>query len=104
MAAGFTGPLITMGMALGAIINSAAGGDPASPTYYGYMACGMAAMLSTTLNIPLASIALTVTVFGTSYILPAVAGSSIAFILFKGNTVYTYFAASEERRANGNHE
>ena len=68
------------------------------------MACGMAALLSTTLNIPLAAIALTITVFGTSYILPAVTGSSIAFILFKGNTVYTYFAASEERRANGNNE
>jgi CIC family chloride channel protein len=104
MTAGFTGPLITMGMALGAMVNIAAGGDPATPAYFGYMACGMAALLSTTLNIPLAAIALTMTVFGTSYILPAVTGSSIAFILFKGNTVYTYFAASEERRANGNNE
>jgi CIC family chloride channel protein len=102
MSAGFTGPLVTMGMTLGALVSLAAGTEPASAAYYAYMACGMSALLSTTLNIPLAAIALTMTVFGTSYILPAVTGSSIAFILFKGNTVYQYFGAAAAHGSKGN--
>lgn len=91
MSAGYTGPLIIIGMTLGALVGIASGAEPTSAAYYGYMACGMAALLSATLNIPLAAIALTITVFGTSYILPAVTGSSIAFILFKGHTVFQYY-------------
>jgi CIC family chloride channel protein len=99
MSAGFTGPLIIIGMTLGALVSIAAGADPASPVYYGLMACGMASLLSTTLNIPLAAIALTTTLFGTSYILPAVTGSSIAFILFKSSTIYHYDPESGSRPA-----
>jgi len=102
MSAGFTGPLIIIGMALGALVSVAAGAEPASASYYGYMACGMAALLAATLNIPLAAIALTMTVFGTSYILPAVTGSSIAFILFKGYAVYQYRDSPPSRGSNGN--
>jgi CIC family chloride channel protein len=104
MSAGFTGPLILIGMTLGALTSLAAGVDPTSAAYYGYMACGMAAVLSATLNIPLAAIALTMTVFGTSYILPAVTGSSIAFILFKGHAVYTYYGTTPSQESTGNDE
>ncbi len=102
MSAGFTGPLIIIGMTLGALISMAAGADPTSATYYGYLACGMAAILSATLNIPLAAIALTMTVFGTSYILPAVMGSSIAFTLFKGNALYRYYSGVIPQESTGN--
>ena len=102
MSAGFTGPLIIIGMSLGALMSLAAGADPTSVAYYGYMACGMAALLSATLNIPLAAIGLTMTVFGTSYILPAVTGSSIAFIIFKGHAVYRYYGSTPSRGITGN--
>ena len=102
MSAGFTGPLIVIGMTLGALMSLAAGADPTTAAYYGYMACGMAALLSATLNIPLAAIALTMTVFGTSYILPAVTGSSIAFILFKGHAIYTYYGTAPSQGSTGN--
>jgi H+/Cl- antiporter ClcA len=101
MSAGFTGPLIILGMTLGALVSVAAGVEPVSPAYYGFMACGMAALLSATLNIPLAAIALTLTVFGTSYILPAVTGSTLAFFIFKGHAIYHYFGASNESPASG---
>jgi CIC family chloride channel protein len=100
MSAGFTGPLIIIGMTLGALVGIAVGAEPTSAAYYGYMACGMAALLSATLNIPLAAIALTMTVFGTSYTLPAVTGSSIAFILFKGNTVFQYYGDVKGSKGN----
>ena len=102
MSAGFTGPLILIGMTLGALMSLAAGVDPTSAAYYGYMACGMAGLLSATLNIPLAAIALTITIFGTSYILPAVTGSTIAFILFRGRAVYTYYGPAASQESTGN--
>jgi len=102
MSAGFTGPLIVIGMTLGALMSMAAGVDPTSAAYYGYLACGMAALLSATLNIPLAAIALTMTIFGTSYILPAVTGSTIAFILFRGHAVYTYYGNAPSQGSTGN--
>lgn len=102
MSAGFTGPLIIIGLTLGALMSLAAGAEPMSADYYGYMACGMAALLSATLNIPLAAIALTITVFGTSYILPAVTGSTIAFVLFKGHAVYHYYGTAPSKESTGN--
>ena len=51
---------------------------------------------------PFAAIALTITVFGTSYILPAVTGSSIAFILFKGNALYRYYSGVTPQESTGN--
>jgi len=103
MSAGFTGPLIIIGMSLGALVSLAAGAEPGSAAYYGYLACGMATLLSATLNIPLAAIALTMTVFGTSYILPAVTGSSIAFIVFKKHTAYQYHDSTPQQETTGHY-
>lgn len=91
LSGGFTGPLLLIGASAGAMTALMAGAPAGSSTYYSLMACGISATLSATLNIPLGAIVLTMSLFGSNYVLPAAAGGSIAFLIFKNRTVYRYY-------------
>jgi H+/Cl- antiporter ClcA len=64
--------------------------DFGSPTYCAVLCCCTAAILSSTLNVPLAAIPISVAIFNNSYILPAVIGSFISFILFRSAVIFEY--------------
>ncbi|MDD3643864.1 MAG: chloride channel protein [Candidatus Krumholzibacteria bacterium] len=95
MSGGLTGPLLIIGAAAGALIGTLAGAAPGSPFLFACMACGLSAILGAALNVPLAAIVLTTGMFGTGYVLPAIAGAIPAFLVFKGRTVYDYFRGDE---------
>ena len=81
----FPATLITLGFyGSGALIYSFFGHSVADPAYYGFMACGMAAMLSSVMNIPIAAMLITLRLFGHNYIIPIVIGSILSFLLYKG--------------------
>jgi CIC family chloride channel protein len=88
LSGGFVGPCVILGVGSGALIYSILGFPIGDPEYFGFMACGMAAMLCAVLNIPIAAILLTVSLFGYRYILPITTGGLLAFILFKGSFLY----------------
>ncbi|MBU8921674.1 MAG: chloride channel protein [Bacteroidales bacterium] len=90
MSGGFTGPMLIIGLAGGALVSSLAGIDPGSPAYYLLAACSVSATLCATLNIPLAAILISSSLFGIDYLLPACIGSIISFIIFKNRTIYEY--------------
>ena len=90
MSGGFTGPLIIMGLASGALASSIMHIHAGSIAYHAFLACGMAAILGAVMNIPLAAIVITTKIFGTSYILPALIGGTVAFALFKSKSIYQY--------------
>ncbi len=50
--------------------------------------CGMAALLSSVMNIPIAAMLITLKLFGSNYIIPVVIGSILSFLLFKGRYLY----------------
>ena len=88
MSGGFTGPLVILGIASGALMSVPAGIAPGEPAYYAFLACGLPAVLGAAMNIPIAAALLTIELFGADYALPAAAGGIIAFLLFKTRSVY----------------
>ncbi|UCF06453.1 MAG: chloride channel protein [bacterium] len=94
LSGGFTGPLIIIGLGSGAFMTSLIGIDPGSPAYFGFLACALAAVLGGSMNIPIAAIIITARIFGTQYIMPAVFGGILSFILFRARTVYEFYSTS----------
>jgi CIC family chloride channel protein len=95
MSGGLTGPLMIIGAASGAAIGTIAGAPSGSGFLFACMACGLSAILGAALNVPLAAAVITTALFGTGYILPAVAGAVPAFIVFKGKTLYEYMVQEQ---------
>lgn len=88
MSGGFTGPLMLLGLASGALMSIPAGIVPGTPDYYIFIACSLPAILGAVMNIPLAAAILTIELLGADYTLPAAAGGIISFLLFKTRSVY----------------
>jgi CIC family chloride channel protein len=88
MSGGFTGPLVILGIASGALMSVPAGIVPGAPAYYAFLACGLPAVLGAAMNIPVAAALLTIELFGADYALPAATGGIISFLLFKTRSVY----------------
>jgi CIC family chloride channel protein len=88
MSGGFTGPLVILGIASGALMSVPAGIAPGEPAYYTFLACGLPAILGAAMNIPVAAALLSIELFGASYALPAAAGAIISFLLFKTRSIY----------------
>jgi CIC family chloride channel protein len=103
LSGGFTGPLVILGAASGALVSQIAGFHPPSPEYYGLLACGTAAILSAAMNIPVAAIIITADVFGIGFTLPAVIGGIVAFSIYKRKTIYGYLVAPYMEKADGSH-
>jgi len=95
MSAGFTGPLIIIGLSSGALIASLVGFEPGSPEYYALLACGLPAALGAALNIPIAAIIISIKIFGVSYTLPALVSGILAFLIYKAKTIYTLYLRPE---------
>ncbi|MBN2070015.1 MAG: chloride channel protein [Candidatus Krumholzibacteriota bacterium] len=90
MSGGFTGPMIITGMASGALFASLLGCSPGGPEYFIFMACGVASVLGSALNVPLAATVITAAVFGNGYMIPAAVGGALSFILYRSLTIYNY--------------
>ncbi|GEM_PF-545631 len=91
MSGGFTGPLIILGVGSGALASRVIGFEAGSPEYFGFMACGLAATLASAANVPFAAIVITTRMFGgRGYLLPAITGAIIPFIIYKSRTIYEY--------------
>lgn len=97
MSGGFTGPLIIIGVASGALMSSLSGFGTGTPAYYSCIACGVAAVLGAAMNIPIAAIIITVRMFGAYYAVPAIIGGILAFFVFKSRTIYEYSTAVSTR-------
>jgi CIC family chloride channel protein len=94
MSGGFTGPLIILGVASGALMSSLSGFGAGTPAYHSCIACGIAAVLGAAMNIPIAAIIITIRMFGAYYALPAIIGGILAFFVFKSKTIYEYSTAA----------
>ena len=94
--AGLTGPVLMVGAMAGSIMGSwlipvcACGPGSGASEHIAFVAVGMAGMLAAVLNVPIAAVVILMEVFGTSYALPAVLGSIIAFSIARSEVVYRY--------------
>ena len=90
LSAGFTGPAMLIGLLVGSIFVSIAGITPNTPEYFAFLAAGFAAMLSSTMNTPVATAVITLELFGLAYSLPAGMASIIGFQVNRSNTLYDF--------------
>lgn len=98
LTAGLTYPSILVGASLGA-----AGSHIAAmftqvniQTHYAFVACGVAAMLASVMNIPLTATVLVGELFGLEHSFVAIIGSVTAFALAKRVVIYPYKRREEE--------
>lgn len=96
MSGGFTGPLVILGIASGALMSTPAGITPGEPAYYTFLACSLPAVIGAVMNIPIAAAILTIELFGVDYTLPAAVGGIISFLLFRTRSVYGGLQLFEE--------
>jgi chloride channel protein, CIC family len=97
LSAGFAGPAMLTGILLGAAVASIAGINPGTPEYMAFLATGFAAMLSSTMNIPVASAVITLELFGLAFSFPAGVASIIGFQINRSNNLYDF--AMRERKS-----
>lgn len=95
MSAGFTGPALIVGMLAGALVAVLVGTAPGSATYSILIVAGLAGMLASTMNTPLAAAILAIELFDASYGIPAGLAAMIGFQTARYNTIYE--AALEQR-------
>lgn len=88
MSAGFTGPALFVGASLGAAVALVLGAEAGSPTYLVLAVSGMAAMLASVINTPLAAAVLTAELFGVGYAPAATVASMLAFQVARSRTIY----------------
>jgi CIC family chloride channel protein len=89
MSAGFTGPLVILGIGSGALMGIAVGIVPGDPSYYLFLACGLSAILGAAMNVPIAAVLLSIELFGAGYAIPAVTGGIVSFLLYRTRSVYS---------------
>jgi CIC family chloride channel protein len=92
LSAGLTYPSLLIGAAIGAAGGRIAGVEAAaSPeTHYAFVACGVAAVLSGVMNIPLTAAILVAEMFGLQQSVPGIIGSVIAYSLARHIVIYRY--------------
>lgn len=95
MSAGFTGPALIVGMLAGAIVAVLFGTIPGTATYSILIVAGMAGMLASTMNTPLAAAILAIELFDSAYGIPAGLAAMIGFQTARYNTIYE--AALDQR-------
>lgn len=88
MSAGFTGPALIVGMLGGALVAVLFGTIPGTATYSILIVAGMAGMLASTMNTPLAAAILAIEMFDASYGIPAGLAAMIGFQTARYNTIY----------------
>jgi CIC family chloride channel protein len=94
MSAGFVGPVVIVGMLLGASFCDLLGIPLLSPLYYAALAAGFASLLASVMNVPIAAAVIVMEIFGLHYGLPAALASIIGFQLNRSRTVYDLFPVS----------
>ena len=79
LSAGFAGPIIIVGMILGAITARITGIEFYSSEYFAMICAGFTGMLASSMNIPIAAMILSLEMFGYNYAIVAIISTIIAF-------------------------
>ncbi len=90
LSAGFTGPIIIVGMIIGVLTATVAGIQIYSIGYYTLICAGLTGMLASSINTPIAAMILSIELFGYNYAIPSIIATIIAFKINDYNTIYEY--------------
>ncbi|MBN1575109.1 MAG: chloride channel protein [Chitinispirillaceae bacterium] len=90
MSAGFTGPAAIIGMLLGMAMAHFLHIPTGTASYHAFIAAGFAAMMASSMNIPLAAAVMTIELFGLQYSFPAGFSAVIGFQVMRHRTIYDY--------------
>jgi len=87
---GLTSPSVLIGLFLGAASAALFGYGPEDPAYYFMLVAGFSGLLSSTINVPIASAVIAIECFGTTYGYCAGISSIIGFQVNRHHTLYDY--------------
>jgi CIC family chloride channel protein len=90
LSAGFTGPIIIVGMMIGVIMSTIAGIEYYTSEFYALICAGFTGMLASSMNIPVAAMILSVELFGFNYVIVGIISTIIAFKINDYNTLFDY--------------
>lgn len=90
LSAGFTGPIIIVGMIIGVIFSTIAGIEYYSAEFYALICAGFTGMLASSMNIPIAGMILSVELFGYNFVIAGIISTIIAFKINDYNTLFDY--------------
>lgn len=90
LSAGFTGPIIIVGMLIGVIFSTIAGIEYYTSEFYALICAGFTGMLASSMNIPIAAMILSVELFGYNYVIIGILTTIIAFKINDYNTLFEY--------------
>ncbi len=90
LSAGFTGPIIIVGMLIGVIVAVMADISFYSSEYYALICAGFTGMLASSMNIPIAAMILSVELFGYNFVLAGILSTIIAYHFNDYNVLFEY--------------
>jgi len=90
LSAGFTGPIIIVGMMIGVIFSTIAKIEYYSAEFYAMICAGFTGMLASSLNIPIAAMILSVELFGYNFVIVGIIATIIAYKFNDYNTLFKY--------------
>lgn len=96
MNAGLTGPAAITGMLLGSVCAHLFAISPHTASFHAFIAAGFCGVLSSSMNIPLASAIMTVEIFGLQYSFPAGLAAVVGFQVTRSTTIYDYALESKD--------
>jgi len=96
MSAGFTMPIVIVGMLLGASLSSVLAIDIGTPNYYALLSAGFSGMIASSMNIPIAAAIMGVEIFGLHYSVPVTLAAIIGFQINRHQTIYDYALSEKE--------
>jgi len=96
MSAGFTMPVVIVGMLIGASFSSVLGIKAGTPDYYALLSAGFSGMIASSMNIPIAAAVMGVEIFGLHYSVPVTLSAIIGFQINRHQTIYDYALTERE--------
>jgi len=96
MSAGFTMPVVIVGMLLGASLSSILAIETGTPNYYALLSAGFSGMIASSMNIPIAAAMMGVEIFGLHYSVPVTLSAIIGFQINRHQTIYDYALNEKE--------
>ena len=96
LSAGFTGPIIIVGMIIGVIFSTIFGIEYYSSEFYALICAGFTGMLASSMNIPIAGMILSVELFGYNYVIVGIVATIIAYKFNDYNSLFEYNSSSDD--------
>jgi H+/Cl- antiporter ClcA len=98
MSAGLMGPAALIGVLAAHAVAALVGIEPGTVDYFALLAAGLAGILASVMNVPIAAAIMAIEIFGLGYSFPAAIAAVIGFQVNRHQTIYDFALAGSGHR------